>query len=204
MNYLPVPTKLLDVLRGYNAYQLAGDADCSTPDRLDSAGALFLLSVRDGVVDRLEHFDEDDLEAWALDDGTINDVVHEVADDAPDVYTHTLWSEFVDLAAYQEDPTDYGVDASDMEQCARVCLYAIAERLATALFDEVRGPYVEFVESQELDAEDIPEDWPVQPDDDGDSTCETCGLSWHDDVPTSLTPVPSGRCPFESFHHSID
>jgi hypothetical protein len=112
-----------------------------------------------------------------------------------------LWSEFTDLAAYQEDPTEYGVDGSDMEQSARVCLYIIAERLATALFDEVRAEYVPFVESLQLDAEDIPEDWPVQPDDDGNATCGTCGLSWDDDASTTLTPVPSGRCPFESFHN---
>lgn len=203
MNYLPVPANILDVLRNYNVYQLAGDAECATPDLPDSAGALFLLSVRDGVVDRLTHFDRDDLEAWAIDDGTISDVVHEVADAAPDVYTHTLWSEFVDLAAYQENPTEYGVDGSDMEQSARVCLYAIAERLATALFDEVRAEYVPYVEALQLDAEDIPEDWPVQPDDEGNATCETCGLSWDDDASTSLTPVPSGRCPFESFHGAV-
>lgn len=31
-------------------------------------------------------------------------------------------------------------------------------------------------------------------------TCGTCGLSWDDDINTSMTPVPSGRCPFEEFH----
>ena len=31
-------------------------------------------------------------------------------------------------------------------------------------------------------------------------TCGTCGRSWDDAVVTSMTPAPSARCPFESFH----
>src|ERR1044072_7673117 len=31
-------------------------------------------------------------------------------------------------------------------------------------------------------------------------TCNACGRSWDDDVSTSYTPAPSGRCPFEAFH----
>lgn len=51
----------------------------------------------------------------------------------------------------------------------------------------------------------IPKDWEVQPLRDGDTcpgrtTCGTCGLSWDDNLITGLTPVPSGRCPFEPFH----
>jgi len=51
----------------------------------------------------------------------------------------------------------------------------------------------------------VPKDYPVQPLKRGEScedkaTCETCGLSWDDGKVTSMTPVPSGRCPFESFH----
>lgn len=32
------------------------------------------------------------------------------------------------------------------------------------------------------------------------ATCNTCGRSWDDSIPTSYTPVPSARCPFEHFH----
>lgn len=42
-------------------------------------------------------------------------------------------------------------------------------------------------------------------DDDGQpisviATCGHCGQSWDDALGTSLTPVPSGRCPFEYEH----
>ena len=32
------------------------------------------------------------------------------------------------------------------------------------------------------------------------ATCGSCGLTWDDGVITSMTPTPSGRCPFEYFH----
>lgn len=35
------------------------------------------------------------------------------------------------------------------------------------------------------------------------STCGTCLRSWDDSKPTSLTPAPSGRCPFEYFHDGV-
>jgi hypothetical protein len=31
-------------------------------------------------------------------------------------------------------------------------------------------------------------------------TCGGCGRSWDDSIPTSWTPVPSARCPFEYYH----
>lgn len=55
----------------------------------------------------------------------------------------------------------------------------------------------------------IPKDFPVQPlkpgeNPPGKTTCGTCGLSWDDDLPTTWTPTPSGRCPFEYFHVDVD
>lgn len=51
----------------------------------------------------------------------------------------------------------------------------------------------------------IPKDWEVQPLKPGQpakdrATCGHCGLSWDDGISTSMTPTPSGRCPFEYFH----
>jgi len=51
----------------------------------------------------------------------------------------------------------------------------------------------------------IPQDFPVQPLADNQAakdrvTCGSCGRSWDDAIPTSLTPAPSARCPFEYFH----
>lgn len=50
--------------------------------------------------------------------------------------------------------------------------------------------------------EAIPLDFPVVPHKANDkmATCGHCNLSWDDTIPTSWTPTPSGRCPFEYFH----
>lgn len=107
----------------HTANMLARLADCASPDGPESAGAQFLISVQDSVNEVFEY-------------EVTEDTVSEIADGAPDVYTHTMWAEFVDLAAYNEDPTELGADGSDMEKCARICLYMIAERLAQALISE--------------------------------------------------------------------
>jgi hypothetical protein len=55
------------------------------------------------------------------------------------------------------------------------------------------------------EAPEVPYDYPVTELDDDDNppgrtTCYTCGRSWDDRISTALTPVPSGRCPFEPYH----
>jgi hypothetical protein len=55
----------------------------------------------------------------------------------------------------------------------------------------------------------VPADWPVQPIDYAAreqfnakrlAVCGTCGRMWDDGKVTSMTPAPSGRCPFEPIH----
>lgn len=51
----------------------------------------------------------------------------------------------------------------------------------------------------------VPKNWPVQPvklapNNRDYATCGTCGRIWNDALSTSMTPAPSGRCPFEPFH----
>lgn len=171
-------------------WQLARLAECADPDRHDgqgltptpdpatvdpSPGATFLRHVEDGareLYDRLrvdysgDGYDwPDHVERWADYSGG----VHEIADGAPDVYTYTRWREFVDLGAWEEDPSELmGGEGSDLTGAAGVALYMIAERLAWALLREW--------------AED--EDWPPRCEDCGDvldggndpdgGTCEDC------------------------------
>lgn len=105
-------------------WQLARIAGCSDPDSATSPGAVFLLDIAAAVAERDQYPDDD------------SDAAAEIADGAVPVYTAEVWRVFVDLGAWQEDATELGADASDMEQCAKVCLYLIAERLAGALIAE--------------------------------------------------------------------
>lgn len=117
-------------VRDLSVWSLANTADCGTPDSETSAGAGFLKSVAYSVSDLMEEFDEDGAPR------DLDDRITEIADGAPDVYTHGLWVEFTDLAGYREDPSEIVGDEHDMTKLASVCLYIIAERLARELVKE--------------------------------------------------------------------
>jgi hypothetical protein len=126
----------LDEIKELTSWQLARMADSAEPDdALDSAGAKFLTAVRDAYVEHVEYKGED------FDPSEdIGDVAHEIADGAPDVYTHTRWMEFVDIAAYHEDISDLMPETGDdLTKAAGVALYMIAERLVYALHAELTG-----------------------------------------------------------------
>ena len=110
-----------------NPYVLAGMADCASPDREDSPGARFLGLVADSVVEAVENDDDRDDIPWSA------------ADQCVPIYTRDVWRTFTDLGAWQEDPTEYGADGSDMEQAAKVCLLMIGERLAAAMLDDMES-----------------------------------------------------------------
>lgn len=145
-SYAQLARPILDEIKGRNAYHLAGDADCATPDSLTSAGAVFLNYVRDRVVELFEAIDE--WESFAADETSIDDddSVRKIADNAPDIYTHTKWQEFVDLAAWQEE---LETETSDMNSGASIALYQIADRLAWALVREVHEALTEAIEEAE-------------------------------------------------------
>jgi len=118
----------LEEIRELNAFWLSDRAGCGTPDDADSAGAKFLCSVRDSFVEAAE--------GGRFDSEEPSDVAHEIADGAPDYRTYTRWKEFVDLAAWQEEP-ESDEWPSDLTEAAAVALYQIAERLVGALHSEL-------------------------------------------------------------------
>src|SRR5262245_1287171 len=113
----------IEEIRGLTAFRLADVAECLCPDSPDSPGALFLTSVRDAWIE-------------AIEDGPVHDdQIHEIADNAPDVYTYQRWCEFVDLGAWQEE-AEACEWPKDLTDAAGVALYQIAERLCWALLDK--------------------------------------------------------------------
>lgn len=114
-----------------NAFELAGLADCASPDKLDSLGAQFLTLVADSVRETWAGANKVTRRDWQ--DG---DMAHDATDGCVPVYTYDVWRTFVDLAAWQEDVTEYG-PIDDMERAAMDALYMIGERLAMQLLAEL-------------------------------------------------------------------
>jgi hypothetical protein len=108
----------------YSAYELAKLAGCGYPDDHESAGGLFLTSIRGELIERLDE----------IEDGECEELLAEIAENAPDVYTNLLWRQFVDLAAYLEDLPDSRDDWDDM---ARATLCNIAYRLLAELWEQL-------------------------------------------------------------------
>ncbi|MDQ3222056.1 MAG: hypothetical protein M3Q75_01040 [Gemmatimonadota bacterium] len=118
-------------VKDMTAYSLANLADC-TLGGPDGHGAPFLIGVRDHVVEMHEWAVANDVERPDLYERS-----DEVADSAVPVYTYDLWQTFVDVSAFSEDISDYGVDVSDLDRVARTAVYMVAERLASALFEQL-------------------------------------------------------------------
>jgi len=146
-------TPVLPTFRNFSTWHLADLAGCGSPDRPDgigvsppadmstvdpSPGAKFLRSVADDIAGRIAYvFADTDLDPASCDLAReLEDEVHEVADGAPYVYTHTRWRQFTDLAAWQEDAAELGASADDLTGADGVALYMIAERLAAALVEK--------------------------------------------------------------------
>ncbi len=112
---------MLDTIRAMSAFELAGLAECLSPDDLNSPGAVFLTRVRDAVVEAIESGE------------SLSEARRQIADDAPNVYTHARWAEFVDLGAYLEENEIGDGWGDDLTAAAGVALHQIAARLCDAL-----------------------------------------------------------------------
>ena len=125
---------------------LASLADCHTPPR-GSDGARLLSHVAGEIGDALaEILDDLGPDATATQivaavqgfrDGEDDTRAEEIAEGAPDVYTHTRWAEFIDLNAWQEDISEWDGVGHDLTDLAALALAEIARRLVDALAGEV-------------------------------------------------------------------
>jgi hypothetical protein len=141
---------LTDV-REMTHYALANRvSDIAGPDSETSPGAVFLLRVRDALVEALEWKVENDDPDLAHAARVLRDDSHELADAAVPVYTHDRWLAFTDLAAWQVDVSEYTGGTEDMTTLAGIALYEVARQLV----DEV----CEFIETQWAELEDAGEE----------------------------------------------
>lgn len=128
--------------------------------------------------------------------GLLRDGIEEAQDDAPEL-TEFEREYLRGVAGAIVSENDQGFVSVDYFDTAEA-LEATWDRIEADLSPE-----------DETDDDDIPSDYPVQPlgpDDvcEHKATCGHCGRSWDDGKETSMTPAPSGRCPFEAWHRSDD
>jgi hypothetical protein len=128
----------LDEVTAMNAYQLGALIDVSPEN---DEGKAFLLGIRDAVIEATTEYDPEDWVREIVEDYAGR--ASEIADGAPSVYTWRKWQQFIGVAGWQEDITDYGMShdtdgyAGAMDAGASVALFAMARRLVSALAEEV-------------------------------------------------------------------
>ena len=137
---------IIEEIKQRGPYSLAGAAETLSPDTHRSAGALFLVRVRDSLLEEIE---------WRVNNGwTVLDAAKDfvdndgygvVADQAPSVYTHELWSQFADLGGYREDLSDHDLNVDELDKIPSLALYLIAWRLAEVLTEEI----IDVIENEE-------------------------------------------------------
>ncbi|QJD50641.1 OCR-like antirestriction protein [Streptomyces phage Itza] len=130
---------VIDEVKQASAYALSGFADSAGPDTNESAGARFLVSIRDAVIESVEYLMGSDALTLteAVEDMRYHGKDGEIADGAVPVYTHEKWATFVDLAAYNEDLTELGDFPDDMDSVSGWALYLMASRLVSVILDEL-------------------------------------------------------------------
>lgn len=121
-----------------NAFQLGALIDVSPENEEAEA---FLTGVRDAVIEAAEEFDPEDWERQMVED--YSGRATEIAGGAPDVYTWQKWQEFIGLAAWQEDLSDWEFPADvdgyhgALDAGASLALFSMASRLVSALAEEI-------------------------------------------------------------------
>ncbi|ATI18770.1 OCR-like antirestriction protein [Streptomyces phage Daudau] len=125
----------IDEIKAHGPYTLAQMADTASPDAKGSPGAIFLIDIRDAVVEAFEE------------DGEVDERKQgEIADGAASVMTHEKWQQWVDLCGYREDLSEFGKPTKEgLEGIADLALYYIAHRLVTALVEELPATETEEV-----------------------------------------------------------
>lgn len=63
--------------------------------------------------------------------------IAEIAENAPSVYTWTVWQEFIGLSAWQFDPEWDEPECATMEDRAHVRLFVIAEIVAGSIAEDI-------------------------------------------------------------------
>lgn len=118
-----------DELRAKSVYELARLAECGDPDSVESAGAEFLKSVVEAVIEAFEY------DSW----GTYpEDTASQLADDCVPIWNYTVAQTWTDLTGWVIDADDLSEGVTDVIKLMSIALYVAGDRLARALFEEYK------------------------------------------------------------------
>lgn len=117
----------LSNLRTYTVAFLAVQADCKTPGGQLSPGGKLLLSARDTLLDAWANGDLP-VAPWAEWSDEAFGVAGDIADRLTSDMVEELWAQFIDLAAWSEEPPDGGWP-DDLTEAATAALTGILLRL---------------------------------------------------------------------------
>jgi hypothetical protein len=121
-----------------NPYRLGALIDVSPEN---DEGKAFLIDIRDAVIEATTEYDPEDWGREMVEDYAGR--ATEIADGAPNVYTWRKWQQFIGVAGWREDISDYEMShdavgyAGAMDAGASVALFAMARRLVSALAEHV-------------------------------------------------------------------
>lgn len=131
---------------GIPAFRIASAAvEVSTPDSEESAGGLLISSIGREVLERAADLDGEALE-MGFEGMAADDLLSEVADEAPSIWTLTRSEEFNDLQGglEYEELSGMGFDLSDGTfKIEGAALYLIGRRAAAPVFEAIAVAYAE-------------------------------------------------------------
>lgn len=122
----------IDYLNSLDAVELSRLGDTfSDPSSGDSAGAKFVMSIRDDVIRAWDKFidnPEDNIDYYGA--------ATYIANRRSDVDPLTTWKIFLEFQCWNEDRAGYGYEpTNDLTIAAQQCLYMIGDRLVYALVE---------------------------------------------------------------------
>jgi hypothetical protein len=129
----------LDYISNLSVFQIAEDAEIGVPDCSDSPGAELI----GGIVSYLQ-----DTVTCLWPSEVSEDCIQEIADSAPDCYTHYLMLQFLDLQGYNFSIPE--VEVSTYEEMIRYTMIEISFAIASHLLQEFETAALTHFEDREL------------------------------------------------------
>lgn len=129
-----------DEIKAISVYTLARFAECGDPDSAESAGAEFLKSIAESVIETFEY------DSWG---SYPEDAISQISDSCVPVWNYTIAQTWTDLTGWIIDIDELldGSDQRDTISLMSLALYVAGDRLARALYEDYKHTLEEIEEA---------------------------------------------------------